>query len=473
MLNVEKNFEDLTISYIDSNRDISLMKIPISKNQLWNWQVTDENDAHKDPHFKSWNNLPIKKVPCRSAKDFTKFRVEEIIQELYEGQRKKLFQYVHPKKYFIDIEIEIQDEFPNATEAKYPISTIAICNEQNLIVVLGTKKITAEEHDFIVNKIREQIGHLKKEFSFRYEYFETEGSMMATFVHRLLPKFAFITGWNFVKFDWTYIFNRCKKLNIDLSVASPSKKFFRGNMLMHKLIVDYLDIYIKWDRVVEMKEHNNLDWVAKKVLGVNKIKYAGTLKDLFDKDFPLYVAYNAVDALLVRLLDEKLNTLSTFLKLSSISEVETMKAFSPVWVSDALCFREFYKKKRIIIAQEFDESTNSSDDDESDYEGAYVKTPVPGLYDWITCFDFASLYPSLMRQFNMSPDAYVGRGFSTPPEEGQVDSSIGTRFDNTFNSIIRIILDDYYGKRVQTKSIAKKAEILIDKINSLKKEKTY
>jgi DNA polymerase elongation subunit (family B) len=41
------------------------------------------------------------------------------------------------------------------------------------------------------------------------------------------------------------------------------------------------------------------------------------------------------------------------------------------------------------------------------YAGAYVKEPVPGVYDWVVSFDLTSLYPSLIMQFNISPETLL------------------------------------------------------------------
>jgi DNA polymerase elongation subunit (family B) len=41
------------------------------------------------------------------------------------------------------------------------------------------------------------------------------------------------------------------------------------------------------------------------------------------------------------------------------------------------------------------------------YPGAFVFEPVPGTYDWITDFDFASLYPSIMITYNIGINSYV------------------------------------------------------------------
>jgi DNA polymerase elongation subunit (family B) len=43
----------------------------------------------------------------------------------------------------------------------------------------------------------------------------------------------------------------------------------------------------------------------------------------------------------------------------------------------------------------------------SEFSGAYVKSPECGMYDWIVSFDLTSLYPSLIRFCNISPDTLL------------------------------------------------------------------
>jgi len=48
-------------------------------------------------------------------------------------------------------------------------------------------------------------------------------------------------------------------------------------------------------------------------------------------------------------------------------------------------------------------------DKESAFEGAYVKDPQVGLHNWVASFDLNSLYPNLMRQYNISPETIVDK----------------------------------------------------------------
>jgi DNA polymerase elongation subunit (family B) len=43
------------------------------------------------------------------------------------------------------------------------------------------------------------------------------------------------------------------------------------------------------------------------------------------------------------------------------------------------------------------------------FEGAYVKDPIPGLYDWVYSADVTSLYPSVIMSLNISPETKYGK----------------------------------------------------------------
>ena len=58
----------------------------------------------------------------------------------------------------------------------------------------------------------------------------------------------------------------------------------------------------------------------------------------------------------------------------------------------------YLRKQNIVLAAT---QTGKKDDQ---YAGAYVKEPIPGSYDWVVSFDLNSLYPSLIRFLNISPE---------------------------------------------------------------------
>ena len=317
---------------------------------------------------------------------------------------------------------------------------------------MGTKPLTEKEIKSIETRIKE---YLKEDVTFSYLYFTSEYDMLFTFFHKALQKMPVITGWNFVGFDWTYLINRCKRLNIDPAISSPSRKLVgKQELPQHRMVVDYLDIYKKWDRLIDVKENNTLDFVAKAALGINKVKYPGTLQELYESDYDQYVFYNAVDSKLVQMIDRKLNTMMAFLKLGNISKVEATRAYSPIWMAESAMARENIRRNMVFP------KTDTSRNRRESYEGAFVHEPKTGLYQWVTSFDFASLYPTVMRQWNISPESYVKN--ISPGEEIDLEKYIktasGAIFKRGEDSVFKSILEEYYTKRKAAKAISQDIE---------------
>ena len=85
------------------------------------------------------------------------------------------------------------------------------------------------------------------------------------------------------------------------------------------------------------------------------------------------------------------------------------------------------------------------------YEGAFVKEPVVGKHKVVACFDYASLYPSTMRQMNISPENFIKKiPVEQVEEELKKGEYIVTVTGCCFGkkiSILKTILNRLYGQR--------------------------
>ena len=63
--------------------------------------------------------------------------------------------------------------------------------------------------------------------------------------------------------------------------------------------------------------------------------------------------------------------------------------------------------RRYLVRGELSNISELQEDEEG-FEGAYVKEPIPGKYNWVYDLDMQSLYPSIMMQNNISPECIVG-----------------------------------------------------------------
>jgi len=450
LLDIEQKDQEIIVSYYDKEGKVAFKRYPIS--QFENWVVTEEKDKWKDGTFRNWDGRPIKR---QRARNFNKFSLVYFMDSLPEKDQEEIFAFNMPKTYFVDIETEIVDGFPKAEEAKSRILTFSIITPDRKAIVLGLDDLSSEQ----IKKIEDDtLKHFKKydqDWEFSYYKFKDEYNMLYTFLHKFMPKFPMMTGWNFINYDWQYIVNRCRRLQIDLTeVAITGELDKTDSRPLHMGILDYMQLYDKYDRSVKVKESNKLDFVAGQVLDVAKIKYTGGLQDLYENDFQKYVFYNVVDSILVYYIDQKLKSMEVIMTLATITKMPLYKAASPVAVTEALMARKMAEMNR-KIGVDYNQEDNKKD---GKYAGAFVKQPLVGYYSGVSAFDFASLYPSVMRQFNISPDAYVDLIPENEIEERRknIDEIVcenGVVYKKE-DSILKKILSDLYAQRKQYKSIS-------------------
>jgi DNA polymerase elongation subunit (family B) len=446
ILDVEVNDNYLVISYYDKEGKSKLKKFDIP--QVLNWTICSATDPKRDHNFANWDGKPVKKI---SDKRLNKWSIYEFINNLPPEEKAELTALNFPKVQSIDIETEVIDSFPVPEVARERITTIAIATETNSTLVLGWKPISKEQEKAIFDNHREYLKEYG-DWTFKYICFEDEYNMMYTFINKFLPNFSLAIGWNFMGFDWKYIFNRCKRLGIDVSMASPTRKLQgNDNIPLHIGMIDYMEIYKRWDRTVQIKESNSLDFVSNAVLGTTKLKYSGTLQELYENDYDKYVLYNAIDAALVCLIHKKLKTINSVLSVSCLCNLSIYKASSAVNLTEALLWRGYYSRNKVIADKKVETPRGT-------YEGAYVKEPETGMFRAVTCFDYASLYPSIMRQFNVSPESFMTKTQDENKlethrqDQSFIVSTTGAIYNNKEVSVLKEILTNLYSERKNNKN---------------------
>ena len=456
ILDIENNENQLIISYFDSQGRVKIKEYNMEN--CPNWAICGDNDRRRDETMKNWDGRSVR---LQDSTRFNKFSIYEFIDNLPPDEKKEITAVNFPRIQSVDIETEVIDSFPVPEIARERITTIAIATDTNSVLVLGWKPIDVKQEKEIYDKLKIYLKD-HGDWTFKYMCFQDEYNMLYTFVSKFIPNFSLMIGWNFLGFDWKYIYNRCKKIGIDVSIASPSRKLQgKDNIPLHTGIVDYMDVYKRWDRTVAIKENNSLDFVGNAVLGVTKLKYNGTLQELYEQDYDKYILYNAIDAAIVCLIHKKLKTINAILTMSCLCNLSIYKASSAVNLTEALLWSGYYKRG-MVIADRREDSIKGS------YEGAYVKEPEVGIFRAATCFDYASLYPSIMRQFNVSPESFIEKTSDVKKlekyqnDEQYIVSVTGAVYKNEV-SVLKEILTDLYTKRKVHKNRHLDIERLLNK----------
>ena len=466
IIDIENLGESLKVSHFTEEGELAFLNLPILDRDRYVWRRASHGDRGVIKGWTSWDKHPVK---IQKTQKYDKYRITEILENYDKKITKPLWEYQVPKKYWVDIEVEVTDNKADSLDtakAANKILTLAIASSTGKILVLGLKKLEPDRILDIEKRVNNHFKKFNSKWTFNYRSFDSEFDMLYTFMAKLMHKMPLISGWNWFGYDWPYMLSRAKRLGIDPKICSPSGVLLTKQQIpQHGLMVDYMEIYKKWDRVIKVREANSLEYVAQASSGVGKVKYAGNLKTLYEEDFENYVFYNAVDSCLLDYIDHKLNTLSTFFKIALVTGVEINRALSPVWTTEVLMLREFLKRKRVILYEQKDDETRK-------FEGAIVKTPLKGLHEWISLYDYASLYPNTMIQFGISPEIYIGKNLENPPE-GSWKTASGAYFkpEEGEEPVLRTVLKSLYNMRKETKGKYKECEIKIEELNKILKEK--
>ena len=482
----------LVISYVDKTGDIKL--------KYFDWPnpmkyvSCEDNDPQKDTQYKSWNDKFIKKVEVNYP---DRYCIYEFLDALPEEEKNEIFEFNLPKIYFIDIETEITDGFPEAEAADNRVLSISIVYDDK-IILLGLEDMPDDMQGRIKNNTNEYFKNSDTEYKFKYIKYEDEFSMLHAFFNKMVPKMPVLTGWNFLNYDWKYLVNRTRKIKkvvdgkeyfIDPSVSSPTKRLNKQwgtdyEVPAHRMIFDYMQLYEICDTSIKVKESSSLDFVSGKLVGVDKIKYSGSLQKLYEDDFETFMYYNAVDSVLVQKIHESMNYISIIYAISSLARIKIVDVIShmngalgSLAITEGVLrgrFRDMYNQ--VLFKEE--KST-----DTSTIAGGWVKDPVVGMNQWCVTYDFASLYPITMDQFFIAPENYAGPEDSRNKghfEDGTVinlDEYVicvnGEVFMKRKSPTITMLQDVYADRKTNKKLMMKKREELKavqDEIKELEKQ---
>ena len=303
------------------------------------------------------------------------------------------------KLWSLDIETASENGFPKPELAEEEVLLITLKNfNTKKMITFGSRPWDATRNDV------------------EYVLCDNEWQLLDTFVawwESVGPEV--ITGWNVDLFDMTYLMNRILKVCGEKTGRrmSPwglvsSREIEQFGRVQQKYdiagvtILDYLDLYKKLTHT--NRESYRLDVIAEIELGQKKLDHSefDTFKDFYTKGWNKFVDYNLVDVDLVDRLEEKMKLIDLVMLMAYDAHVNYADCFSMVKLWDVIIYNDLRRKNVVLSAIE-------RSDKKDQYAGAYVKEPVPGGYDWVVSFDLNSLYPSLIRFLNISPETLVDR----------------------------------------------------------------
>jgi len=349
---------------------------------------------------------------------------------------------------YLDIEVSTEGGFPNVEEADKEITAIAIYDSV-------IQKYTA----FILDRDGKLEPYAKN--NVEVLSFTTEESLLSHFITKweeIQP--TIITGWNSAEFDMPYLYRRMKNIigNSKAKHLSPigiayindwNKKLVIGGVTH----IDYMELYKKLN--IKQEASYALNAIGKKVVGMEKISYKGSLDDLYKSDINKYIEYNLNDVQIIVAIEEKKQFIELARAICHKGHVpydcyEKSSRFIEGAILIYLRRKGQVAKNKPVDGNE--EYKNQKEDDEEGFEGAYVKAPVPGRYDWVFDLDLTSMYPNIIISLNLSPETKVGVVDRIEYDDSFIDdrkAELTEDYNNLSNSTQKDTpLSDYINQRL-------------------------
>lgn len=246
------------------------------------------------------------------------------------------------------------------------------------------------------------------------EYVEDEEELIERFVEIITGEdFEVITGYNTDEFDFKKLRERAEKHNLELSIGRTGErmKFDRRGRFSSARLKGrmHLDIYPFIAHVLAPgldSETLDLDSVAHELLGMKKedMSYEEISKNWKSSENLEEMAdYALKDSELAYKLSKDI--VPQILELSKITGLIPFDACRLTYGQLTENFLLWEARRREMLApnRPFRKERSKRAREEA-YQGGFVYSPEPGLYDRIALLDFKSLYPTVMVSHNISPE---------------------------------------------------------------------
>ena len=265
-----------------------------------------------------------------------------------------------------------------------------------------------------------------------------------------------LTGWNVIGFDLRVLDGVARRHGRSFEMGRGGGalrlRLAEGRFgndqatIPGRVVLDGIDLlrgaYIRMDDY-------SLDAVARSVLGEGKLvegdvgNRAEEILDRYHHDLAGFAAYARADARLAYQILEKLGLINLSVARSKLTGMSLDRVAASIASFDFVYLAALSEKHVRAPAVHSPNARRSSAQG-----GGHVLEPVTGMHENVWVLDYKSLYPSLMRTFNIDPLTYVASGAENNDD---ICTPSGVAFHRG-EAILPKILDDLFRAREQAKT---------------------
>lgn len=313
---------------------------------------------------------------------------------------------------FLDIEVDYDPTrgFADAENPYAPISAISLFHQYS-----GRKLVFA-----VPPKIKNWSDEALDKLRSKAEIIicANEKELLKKFLIEIYDSDV-LSHWNGFGYDMPYLYERLR-MNFGVDVANllsfedakapfykeALNKFkipFKKLMISGRISLDYMELFIKF--APSALDSNALESVAETELPhLPKLSYEGSLYNFYNEKFVEFVEYNIRDTEILEGLENKFGYVELAIQMSHMNTAMIDDVLGTVKMTEMAIINHCHHDKNLVVP---DCKKNTASNEK--FKGAFVLDTVMGLHKWVASLDVQSLYPSVMRTLNVSPEKVIGQ----------------------------------------------------------------
>jgi DNA polymerase I len=348
-----------------------------------------------------------KLIPCSldeperaiaKLKSIFKDATDEELEYIEEWAR--LMEYPAPKfrRAAIDIEVyaPLSTRVPDSREAVYPVVCCSLYGSDDQKKVLTLKRQGVQMGNADVSGIE-------------IEYFDTEEQLLRA-IFDILWEYPFVLTFNGDDFDLRYLTHRAANMGIPKSEI-PIDVGRRVCLLRYGIHIDLYKFF--FNRSIQIYAFNNryrdvtLNDVGNAVIGLGKIKFEKGIGELSYTELAQYCFRDSEITFKLTSFEDELamKLILVLARLSSMPMEDVSRQGVSRWIRNFMHREHRHRKMLIPNSEEIlvkkGKTATTAIIKGKKYQGAIVVDPIPGVHFNVAVMDFPSLYPSIIKVWNL------------------------------------------------------------------------
>ncbi|RLI27215.1 MAG: DNA-directed DNA polymerase I [Candidatus Hecatellales archaeon] len=320
----------------------------------------------------------------------------------YTAEWVRLLECPVPSFKFASLDIEVEapslDRIPNAREALYPVIAVSVVDSEGRKRVLLLRRQGVEE------------GSAELDENVELEFYDDEVSLLGATLE-ILTHYPIIVTFNGDDFDLRYLWHRAQRLGFPKGVI-PIDMGRESALLTLGIHIDLYKFF--FNRAIQVYafdqkyRENTLEDVASAILGVGKLPIGKNVSELSYRELAAYCLRDAELTYQLAALEGCL-TLKLILALARVSRMpveDVSRQGVSAWIKSMMYYE--HRRRNLLIPSQSEilafkgYTTTQPVIKGKKYRGAVVIEPKSGVNFNVVVLDFASLYPSIIKRWNLS-----------------------------------------------------------------------